>query len=460
MDFAQKSELEAFLQKNPEVQLLEVLMPDYNGMLRCKRIQRREFAALFDGKFTVPITVPVLGILGNLYPGQDQQVIGGDPDQQLRPLSGTLAPIPWLDSPTAQVLTAYVDSDGSLGTFDPQLPLQRVLDRYRQKGYSPVVATELEFYLLEDSEGRLPRPLRGRIPGTALQQEGIQYCMPDDLIDCDAFLEDVRKACEIQSVPMTAIHSEFSPGQWEINTHHRNDAIQAGRDALLLRRIIKAVARRHGMGATFMAKPFTELAGSGMHIHASVYDASGANVLAASESADPPVLSPALRHAVGGLAETINEAMALFAPNPNSYRRFKAGAFAPSGPSWGYDHREVALRIPASGEKDRRIEHRIAGADANPFFVLAGVLAGILYGLEAKCDPGEPMAREADLSDDTVTLPTRVDAALQSFRSSEVMADYLGADFVSTYAWQRQGESDYFHGEVPDLDYRLYLRAL
>lgn len=460
MTFARSSELEVFLREHPEVQLLEVLMPDYNGMLRCKRIQRREFEALFQGGFSVPITVPVLGILGDLYEGQDQSVIGGDPDQTLRPVAGTLATIPWLESPTAQVLTAFVDENGDYAAFDPRMPLKRVLDRYHATGLSPVVATELEFYLLEPGEGLPPQPLRGRVPGTGLPQEGIQYCMPDDLIDCDAFLEDVRRACEIQSVPLTAIHSEFSPGQWEINTHHRDDPILAASDALLLRRIVKAVARRHGMGATFMAKPFAEYGGSGMHIHASVYDDKGDNVMAAAEASDPPQLTQALRHAVGGLADTINEAMALFAPNPNSYRRFTAGAFAPSGPSWGYDHREVALRVPASGEKHRRIEHRISGADANPCFVLAAVLAGIHHGLSAHCDPGEAVGREADLSDAEVTLPRRLDTALQLFRDSTVLADYLGEDFVATYAWQRQGESDLYHGEIPDLDYRYYLRAL
>lgn len=460
MDFAQIHELDEFLRENPDVQLLEVLMPDYNGILRAKRIQRAEFAALFDGGFSVPITVPILGVRGNLYDGQEQSLIGGDPDQIVRPLSGTLARIPWLDSPTAQVLTAYVNRDGSCAPFDPRTPLLRVLDRYRESGLSPVVATELEFYLLEESDGYRPQPLRGRIPGTNLPQGGIQYCMPDDLIDCDAFLEDVRRACELQQVPLTAIHSEFSAGQWEINTHHQDDVLDAGNHAMLLRRIVKAVARRHGMAATFMAKPFADLAGSGMHIHASVYKEDGENIMAHSEAVDPPELTATLRHAVAGLGDAIDESMAIFAPNPNSFRRFKPGAFAPSGASWGYDHREVALRIPASGEKNRRIEHRIAGADANPYFVLAAVLAAMHYGLQAQRDPGDPVTREADLSADSVTLPTRLDSALEILRKGNILKDYLGDDFLKTYLVQRQGESDHYHSKVPDLDYEFYLRAL
>lgn len=460
MNFAEPQELDDFLRAHPDTQMLELLMPDMNGLLRCKRIQRREFADFFAGAFSVPRTVPFLGVRGDMYGGQDQSVIGGDPDQTLRPVAGTLAPVPWLDSPTAQVLTGFADSDGSYSWIDPRAPLLRVLDRYATDGLAPVVATELEFYLLADGDSSRPQPLMGRIPGTGLRQGGIQYCMPDDLMDCDAFLDDVRLACDLQSVPLTAIHSEFSSGQWEINTHHQKDALLAGDHALLLRRLVKAIARRHGMPATFMAKPFADLGGSGLHIHASVYGGDGVNVLAHEEATDPPHLSTRLRQAIGGLADTVNEAMAIFAPNPNSYRRFKAGAFAPAGPSWGYDHREVALRVPRSSEQNRRIEHRIAGADANPYLVLAAVLAGLHHGMHSGADPGEPVAREADLSAAPVTFPTRLDRALELFRTGQVIPDYLGERYAGAFATQRQGESDLYHGEVPDLDYHWYLRAL
>lgn len=461
MEFAQRSELDEFLSRHPDIQLLELLIPDMNGLLRCKRIQRKEFAGLFEGDFTVPRTVPFLGIRGDMYDGFEPSEFGGDPDQLMLPVAGSLARIPWIDSPVAQVLMAFAAKDGTLDWIDPRSPLIKTLDRFRGSGLRAVVATELEFYLLEDGDGLRPRPRLGRIPGTGLRQEGIQYCMPDDLFDCDALLNDVRAACEIQGVPLTAIHSEFSPGQWEINTHHQEDAVLAGTHALLLRRIVKFVARRHGLGATFMAKPFDDIAGSGMHIHASVYDASGGNLFADPDPADPPRLMPRLRHAVAGLGDTVNEAMAIFAPNANSYRRFKAGAFAPASPCWGYDHREVALRIPRSSEQNRRIEHRIAGADANPYLVTAAVLAGIHAGLERGQEPWEEATpREADLSDDETTLPTRLDEALRLLREGRLLRPYLGERYVNTFAAVRQGESDDYHGRVPDLDYAWFLRAL
>jgi glutamine synthetase len=460
MKFAGQEELDAFLSANPDIQLLEILMPDLNGLLRCKRIQRAEFSALFNGAFSVPRTVPLLGIRGDMYNGVSQSEIGGDPDQIVRPVSGTLARVPWYDSPVAQVLISYARSEDHVEWLDPRSPLLRVLDRYTAEGLAPTVVTELEFYLLAPGDEPRPQPLLGRVPGTNLRQQGIQYCMADDLYDCDAFLNDVREACEIQGVPLTAIHSEFSPGQWEINTHHQKDAVLAGDHALLLRRVVKGVARRHGLGATFMAKPFGDLAGSGMHIHASVYDANGQNIFADEAPTDTVRLTPKLRHAIAGLGDTIDQGMAIFAPNPNSYRRFQAGAFAPSGASWGYDHREVALRVPSSSESNRRIEHRIAGADANPYLVLAAVLAGMHAGMQRKRDPGAPVAREADLSNDVTTLPTRLGQAIRMFREGDILPAYFGQLFVDSYAAVRQGESDDYHAQIPDTDYAWYLRAL
>ena len=460
MNFAALEELEQFLTANPTVQVLELLMPDLSGILRAKRIHRSEFERLFNGAFLTPRSAPLLGIRGDWYDEIPLAEMGGDPDQIIRPVAGTLAVVPWYDSPVAQVLVAYVQDDGTLDWVDPRHPLQSVLACFEKVGLTATVATELEFYLLANIDDDRPAPLRGKIPGTALQQEGIQYCMADDLFDCDAFLNDVRIASELQGVPLTTIHSEFSPGQWEINTHHQQDAVLAGTHALLLRRIVKGVARKHGFGATFMAKPFADIAGSGMHIHASIYDSEGINIFADPDPVDPPRLMPRLRHAVAGLGALLDESMLCLAPHPNSYRRFRAGALAPSGRSWGYDHREVALRVPRSSESNRRIEHRVAGADANPYLALATVLAGIHYGLEQRLQPVDPIPREADLSTDETTLPKRLDSAIDLFADSNVLPAYLGAEFTTIYTAIRQGESNAYHAQVPDVDYAWYLRAL
>ncbi|MEO0438463.1 MAG: glutamine synthetase family protein [Pseudomonadota bacterium] len=460
MTFAQPEELSEFLDSNQDIELIEVLMPDFHGLLRCKRIQRSEFETLFNGGFSVPGTVPFLGLRGNLYDGLSQLLVGGDPDVSLRPIAGTLAPIPWYDAPIAQVLTGYVTEEGAYSWIDPRSPLRRVMQRYESSGLHSTVAPELEFYLIAPGDGDKPQPLVGKIPGTSLRQEGIQYCMPDDLHDCHRFLEQVRHACEVQGVPLTAIHSEFSAGQWEINTHHQSDAVVAGNHAALLKRIVKGVARQHGWGATFMAKPFAEQAGSGLHVHASVYNNSGENVFADPDPVSPPRLMPRLRHAVAGLGKTLHEGMAFFAPNPNSYRRFKAGAFAPAGSNWGYDHREASFRIPASCEQSRRLEHRVSGADANPYLVLAAVLAGVHHGLDNPEEPGPPIPREADLSDAPITLPKRLEFALEALRCGQVLPGYFGKDFTETFLRLRDGEADDYYAQIPDIDYKWMLRAL
>jgi glutamine synthetase len=461
MNIATQSEIDTFLAEHPEIQMLELLMPDINGILRCKRIHRREFKALFNHAFKAPLSTPLLGITSELYHEKlEHDLLAGDPDQLLLPIAGTLATIPWLDSPTAQVLTTYTDRELKPAWTDSRNALSRVLQHYSNDGLRPVVATELEFYLLAPGDENTPRPLQGNIAGTGLAQEGIQYCMADDLQDCDRFLEDVRAACEVQSVPLTAIHSEYSAGQWEINTLHTDDPLQACDQAMLLKRIVKGVARKHGLGATFMAKPFTKLAGNGLHIHTSVYAADGENIFSLKGVEPSEAIADTLRHAIGGLANSMNESMAIFAPNANSYKRFQPGFYAPSSPTWGYNHREVALRIPVSSDSNRRVEHRVAGADGNPYLVTAAVLAGIHYGLREQCDPGAPIPPDADFSKAEITLPRRWDGALQHFRQGEVLKQYLGKTYCQTFATLRQGECDDYHNRVTSLDYEWYLRAI
>ena len=460
MQVADKRELEDFLLRYPHIEMIEILMPDISGILRCKRIHRREFDVLFGHSFKAPITLPLLGILGDLYPGQDSTLFGGDPDQLLLPVSGTLAPIPWIDSPTAQVLVGFADLEGEPAWVDPRNVLAGVVNRFQQQDLKPVVATEMEFYLLADGDAATPRPLLGRIAGTGMEQRGIQYCVAEDLWECDRLLDDIRQACELQGVPLTAIHSEFSPGQWEINTHHVEDPVLACDHASLLKRIVKGVARKHGVAACFMAKPFADSAGNGLHIHASVYDKQGENIFSDPEAEEPPAMSAALRHAIGGLADTMPDAMAIFAPNANSYRRFKPGAYAPFSPSWGYNHRDVALRIPVSSHSNRRVEHRVAGADANPYLVMAAVLAGIHHGVQQQCQPGPETLEGSELAEQEVMLPRRWDAALAGFAGSQVMADYLGEKYCSAFSCTRQGECDDFHSRISSIDYEWYLRSI
>ena len=196
MKYADVTELEQFLAANPDTQVLELLMPDISGILRAKRIHRSEFLRLFKGDFLTPRSAPLLGAKGDWYDEIPLSELGGDPDQIILPVTGTLAPVPWYDSPVAQVMVAYTQDNGELDWVDPRQPLSNVLSRFAADGLAATVATELEFYLLANANDTRPVPLKGNIPGTILEQEGIQYCMADDLFDCDAFLNDVRIASD------------------------------------------------------------------------------------------------------------------------------------------------------------------------------------------------------------------------------------------------------------------------
>ncbi|WP_339670486.1 glutamine synthetase family protein [Dasania marina] len=457
-----KAELDAFLKQYPDIQMLEVLAPDMNGMFRAKRIPRSEFDSFCEGKVTTTASMPLVNSMGdyNLSIGAD--TLGGDPDKRLIPIPGTFAPIPWLKSPTGQVMVKFANLDGSPGLYDSRNILDKVLQEcYYNKGLKPVVATEMEFYLLEQGEGNTPKVRLGRIHGTGLRQQGVQYASPDELWENDAFLNDVRIACELQGVPMTTIHSEFSPGQLEINVHHVDDPRVACDHAMLLKRIIKGVALQHGMVACFMAKPFAELAGNGLHVHASVYDKDGNNIFADPKSTAVPPLNDTMRHAIGGLADTMAQSMAIFAPNANSYRRLIPGSYAPVSTIWGYNHRDVSLRIPTSGVKDLRIEHRVAGADANPYLVMAAILIGMDYGIANQCPPhGDMITEGAEIGEQKTDIPITWEAALDTFDAGKVIEPYIGTEYYQLFSQIRRDECDSFRSVVSNVDYEWYLRAV
>jgi glutamine synthetase len=281
--------------------------------------------------------------------------------------------------------------------------------------------------------------------------------MFEDLAEVDDFLATVHEYCKLQNVPAGAALSEFSPGQFEINLQHVDDPLRACEHALLLKRIIKAAAREHGMAATFMAKPFAKIPGSGLHIHVSLLDQEGNNVFA-GESSDGP-FSDTLRHAIGGLVKLMPQSMALFAPNANSYRRFQRGVFAPVDANWGVNHRAVSLRIPLSGDQNRRVEHRVSGADANPYLVTAALMAGLHHGITEKCDPGR-MVKAREIIEEQVNLPVRWPLALDQFAAGTVLPEYFGERFCQVFAACRREEEERFHSEITNRDYEWYLRGV
>ncbi len=454
-------ELRAFRRKHPQVKMVEVLLPDVNGILRGKRVAWDEAEALYREGLKVCASTPLVDSRGEIAFELDIGTRDGDPDIMSRPVAGALAPAPWLgQDAVAQTLVLLRDLEGAPWFADPRCVLQRVDARLRDAGFRAVVAMEFEFYLLAPGAAAAPRPQLGGIPGTGLRQEGLQYGSLEDLWDCDALFMDVQRYCEAQRVPANTALPEFAPGQFEINLRHVDDPVVACDHGVMLKRIIKGAARQHGLGAAFMAKPFAESAGSGLHVHLSLLDSQGRNVFANPRAKTRPAVSAALKHAIGGLQQTMAESMAIFAPNANSYRRLQPESFAPLAPDWGYNHRAVALRLPVCDHANMRIEHRAAGADANPYLVAAAILAGVHHGIVNRCEPSAMVAEGALLERQEATLPRRWDAALDRFKESSILPDYLGEEFCRVYALVRRSECERFHQQVSNRDYEWYLRGV
>ena len=277
-----------------------------------------------------------------------------------------------------------------------------------------------------------------------------------ELEDFSDFLRELWACADVQGVPLEGAIAEYAPGQLELTLKHGPDALRAADEAVMYKRIAKGVAAANGCEATFMAKPFASRAGSGLHLHVSVNDAAGKNIFASED----PSGTPALREAVGGLKATLADGMAIFAPNANSYRRFRANSYAPVAPTWGVNNRTVSLRVPAGPAGGRHIEHRVAGADANPYLALAALLAGVHHGLTKSIDPGPPVQGDgyAAAAQSQERLPATWFSAVDQFERSDVMRDYLGDRFVTMFGKVKRTEQDRFFEVVSPLDYDWYLK--
>ena len=321
---ADPAELAAFLAANPGVEFLDVHYTNLAGVPRGKRLRAHEFAAAFENGRFLPGSILVVDITGLDVEESGMVWEDGDADRIGWPVPGTLARAPWLEADSADVMLSMHELDGRPCDLDPRQVLRNVIDRFTADGLTPVVACELEFYLLDERRThnggiRLPLGSDGRVAGHR-QVYGL------DSVDLDgAYLRDLWTACDALGLPTGAAIGEYAAGQYEVTLAHKPDALAACDDAVRFKRAAKGVARHHRRTATFMAKPFAALPGSGLHIHVSVLDKEGRNIFA-SEALEG---SAALGHAIGGAANLMPASIAVFAPNANSYRRFKPNSYAP-----------------------------------------------------------------------------------------------------------------------------------
>ncbi len=450
-----QDECRAFMETHPDHATIDLLISDISGILRGKRVAAELLPKVFAEGVALPGSLFGMDITGATVEATGLGFDEGDADRTCRPIAGTLAPVPWHDRPAAQLLMSMWEADGEPFYADPRQVLRRVIKRFSELGLTPVVAVEMEFYLLDHQ--RLPSgaPQAPLSPVTKEREANTQVYGMSELDDYRAFLESVAAACAAQNIPADTAVAEYAPGQYEINLQHVRDPLMACDHAVLLKRLIKGEAIRHDMEATFMAKPYQGLAGSGMHVHISLLNEHGDNVLVG----DGLPGSSTMRHAAGGLVETMPEFMAVFAPNANSYRRFCPGAYVPLSPTWGINNRTTSLRIPSGPDHARRIEHRVAGADANPYLLLAALLAGCHHGIVKHLEPG-PLVEGNAYDQFPPSLPATWLKALEAFENSPVTHAYLGEDFCKVFLACKHEEREKFNEFITPLEFQWYLRTV
>ncbi|MCH8552799.1 MAG: glutamine synthetase family protein [Natronospirillum sp.] len=445
-------ELTEFLAAHPDVQTIELLTTDLNGMVRGKRTERDTIRKVYRDGFSLPGSVYALDATGTTVESTGLGVDTGDADRICRPVPGSLTMVPWLEG-RAQALVTMFETDGVTPfPSDPRQVLTRINERFNRLGYTAVVAVELEFYLVDrerDAWNRLQPPVS---PTTGRRMNTTQVYSMDDLDDYDAFIQEALRMAREQNLPADGVIAEYAPGQFEVNLHHCNNPLDAADHAIMLKRIIRHAAREFGLEATFMAKPYIDQAGSGTHIHLSLLDSEGNNIF----SADDPEQHPPLRHAIGGLLKTADLTQALTFPTINSYRRLSSEIYAPNSKTWGYDNRTVAMRIPSGGRAAYRVEHRLAGADANPYLAVAAVLAGVQHGLENKIEPGPAVVGNA-YDQDHETLADNPRDALRTFENSTWVRETFGAEFTDVYAACKWGETRLFEQQITPMELDLLL---
>jgi glutamine synthetase len=447
-----KAEFDALLARRPGLKFVDAVVVDLCGTLRGKRLPSSEAAKLFESGLQLPHSIYLMDARGEMTHPLGRGFGDGDPDGTAWPLPGTARPV-WNDGPErAQIFLTLRNDDGEPNPAEPISALERVLDRFCDVGLTPVCALELEFYLIDRERLADGSPQPPLDPRSGTRESTASVYGIDDLDRFQSFLLSLAQAAEYEGVPVSATSKEYAPGQFEANLKHQANARLAADHAVLLTQIVRAAARANGFAATFMAKPYVERAGSGLHIHMSLLDAGGHNVFD-NGSAEG---TERLRHAIGGLQAAMAESMALFAPNVNSYRRFQPDMFAPVNRRWGLNNRSTGVRVPAGPAEARRIEHRVAGADANPYLALAAVLAGVHYGLEATIDPG-PSAKGNVSRDPDLSLPVTIDDALQQLESGAILSNYLGGETLALYRETKRTEAQRVRRTIPAVEHAWYL---
>ncbi|MGC4396362.1 glutamine synthetase family protein [Hydrogenophaga sp. T2] len=412
---------------------IECLIPDMAGQARGKIVPRHKYDPAVG--LRLPEAVLTMTVTGD-YPEKDYTSVA-DPDMQLRPDPTTLRPVPWAKEPTAQIIHDCFAFDGQAVDLSPRNVLRRVLKLYEDEGWKPIVAPEMEFYLVQ-VEPDEDIPLKAPVGRTRRSEAGMQSFSMDAINEYDDIFDVMYDWCEAEGIQLDTLIHEMGTAQMEINLDH-GDPLPLADQVFLFKRTIREVAIRHQMYATFMAKPMQGQPGSAMHIHQSVVGLhDGQNIFSRPDGE----ASDRFFHFIGGLQTYLPAATAFFAPYVNSYRRLSRYTSAPINLSWGYDNRTCGLRVPHSGPQARRVENRLAGVDVNPYLALAASLACGYLGMKQGLKPSEPLTGSA--YEQPHQLPRHLDDAVEKLMQCAPLVELFGEHFIQAY------------GAIKDTEYREY----
>jgi glutamine synthetase len=454
------SVLNNFLADHPTVENVEFVVVDPSGVTRGKWAPVSSLKKAFSTGINFPLSLHGLDVWGNEVPDTGLHISSGDKDGFGVAVESSLSAVPWghaapivCDSQqkakTAQVILQMQSPDHQPFGGCARTVLENAVARLGEDGLHPVCAFELEFHLLKDDGSAFEIA-----EDSGIADAQFMYGL-DALAEKLPVFADIRNAAQWANLPLDTIVKEAGPGQFEINLVHRDEPLKAADDVVLLKRIVRECARLHNLKATFMAKPFLDQPGNGMHVHISLLNGEGDNIFSLANGNEK------LTHAAAGLVQTMAEMTLVFVNSRNGFRRMAPGSYAPTRANWGENNRSVAVRLPAAEGAARRLEHRVSGADANPYLVLAGLLEGMRAGLQVGKGPSLPAlegnAYDEDTSNRGEPLPNVMSDALHQFKSSAFADQALGKEMVHILSAIKQAEITRFEQDMSELERQTYL---
>lgn len=439
-----------FLARYPDLQAIDIVMTDCHGIGRGKVIRRHELASLYTSGRAMPASLFGQDVAGDDVDASGVVLTDGGGDKRCWPLPGTLGFMP--HTGRGQVLVSMYEDDGRPFSAEPRPALVEQVRLAKQAGMTPMGAFELEFYLIDrerDDQGR-HQPAKYALTGRRSFNRNTMAV--DELDEMAPLFDAIYEGAAHLGLTLESLISEYAVGQYELTIRYR-DLLRAADDTIIAKRLIRSCARRFGMEACFMAKPFGLEAGSGMHLHLSLGDEQGNNLYGDRQDGS---LSPLMLQSIAGIRDTVGDTMLVLAPFLNSWRRFASISYSPASDDWGVENRTVALRVPGTPGKSRHFEHRVAGVDANPYMVAAVTLAGALHGIAQKLDPGPAVEGNGYGDDRAHSLPKSWLEAIHRAEASAFLKDALGADLHRAFVAVKHAEHQRLALEVSEAEWALY----